>query len=84
MKICVVGIGYVGLVTSACLAEAGNNVVCVDNNTKKIKDLKKGVIPIYEPGLIEMVKSRNSARDVKGPAAMMMNERKSHRTKPLR
>ena len=56
MQICVVGIGYVGLVTSACLAEAGNNVVCVDNDSGKITDLKNGVIPIYEPGLAEMVK----------------------------
>ena len=56
MQICVVGIGYVGLVTSACLAEAGNNVVCVDNDSGKIADLKNGVIPIYEPGLAEMVK----------------------------
>jgi UDPglucose 6-dehydrogenase len=56
MQICVVGVGYVGLVTSACLAEAGNNVVCVDNDSRKIADLKSGVIPIYEPGLTEMVK----------------------------
>jgi UDPglucose 6-dehydrogenase len=56
MQICVVGIGYVGLVTSACLAEAGSKVVCVDNDSGKIADLKNGVIPIYEPGLAEMVK----------------------------
>jgi UDPglucose 6-dehydrogenase len=56
MKICVVGIGYVGLVTSACLAEAGSKVVCVDNDSGKIADLKNGAIPIYEPGLAEMVK----------------------------
>jgi UDPglucose 6-dehydrogenase len=56
MQICVVGIGYVGLVTSACLAEAGNKVVCVDNDSRKIADLKNGAIPIYEPGLTEMVK----------------------------
>jgi UDPglucose 6-dehydrogenase len=56
MQICVVGIGYVGLVTSACLAEAGNKVVCVDNDSGKIADLKNGAIPIYEPGLTEMVK----------------------------
>jgi len=52
----VVGIGYVGLVTAGCLAEAGNNVVCVDNDEEKIARLKDGVIPIYEPGLTEMVK----------------------------
>ena len=56
MQICVVGIGYVGLVTSACLAEAGSKVVCVDNDSNKIAGLKDGVIPIYEPGLAEMVK----------------------------
>ena len=55
MKICVVGIGYVGLVTAGCLAEAGNSVVCVDNDAKKIEGLKKGIIPIYEPGLSEIV-----------------------------
>jgi len=55
MKVCVVGIGYVGLVTAGCLAEAGNSVVCVDNDAKKIDGLKKGVIPIYEPGLSEIV-----------------------------
>ena len=56
MQICVVGIGYVGLVTSACLAEAGSKVICVDNDSGKIADLKNGTIPIYEPGLAEMVK----------------------------
>jgi len=56
MQICVVGIGYVGLVTAACLAEAGNNVVCVDNDSGKIARLKDGVIPIYESGLTEIVK----------------------------
>ncbi len=56
MKICVVGIGYVGLVTAGCLAEAGNNIVCVDNDEKKIANLKNGAIPIYEPGLTEIVK----------------------------
>jgi UDPglucose 6-dehydrogenase len=56
MQICVIGVGYVGLVTSACLAEAGNNVVCVDNDSEKIVGLKNGLIPIYEPGLTEIVK----------------------------
>lgn len=55
MRICVVGIGYVGLVTSACLAEAGNDVVCVDSDRAKIAGLKAGKIPIYEPGLAELV-----------------------------
>ena len=56
MKICVVGVGYVGLVTAGCLAEAGNNIICVDNDEEKIARLKNGVIPIYEPGLTEIVK----------------------------
>jgi len=55
MKICVVGVGYVGLVTAACLAEAGSSVVCVDKDAQKIDGLKNGIIPIYEPGLAEMV-----------------------------
>jgi len=55
MQICVVGVGYVGLVTAGCLAEAGNNVVCVDNDGEKITRLKDGIIPIYEPGLTEIV-----------------------------
>ncbi len=56
MKICVVGVGYVGLVTAACLAETGNNVVCVDRDGDKIAGLKDGAVHIYEPGLTEMVK----------------------------
>lgn len=57
MNICVVGSGYVGLVTGACLADLGNKIVCVDIDKEKIKQLKKGVIPIYEPGLGELIKS---------------------------
>jgi len=56
MKLSVVGVGYVGLVTATCLAEAGNNVICVDNNAEKIKGLKNAQIPIYETGLTELVK----------------------------
>jgi UDPglucose 6-dehydrogenase len=61
MNICVVGVGYVGLVTGTCFAEFGNTVVCVDNDEKKIDALQQGIIPIYEPGLEEMVKRCQSA-----------------------
>lgn len=58
MKICMVGVGYVGLVTGTCLAESGNEVLCVDIDARKIALLKKGKVPIYEPGL-EILIERN-------------------------
>jgi len=59
MKVCVIGIGYVGLVTGVCLAEIGNTVFCVDKDEKKIEILKKGQVPIYEEGLEELIKKNS-------------------------
>lgn len=60
MNICVIGTGYVGLVAGTCLAEMGNTVICVDNNKEKLEKLRNGIVPIFEPGLEEMIKSNTS------------------------
>ncbi len=74
MKITVVGTGYVGLVTAACFADLGNQVIGIDIDKKKIDNLKKGVIPIYEPGLSEIVKknikNKNISFDTNLPKAV--------------
>lgn len=57
MKICVIGVGYVGLVVGACLSEMGNDVICVDNNEQKLALLKQGITPIYEPLLDDLIKT---------------------------
>ena len=75
MKISVIGSGYVGLVTGACFSEFGYEVVCIDKDKKKIAQLKKNIIPIYEPGLSDLIKKNvkskylsfsNNLKNVKG------------------
>ncbi len=62
MDISIIGSGYVGLVTGACFADVGHHVICVDNDSEKVKQLKAGEIPIYEPGLEEIIHRNVSAR----------------------
>ena len=56
MKLCIVGTGYVGLVSGVCFSDLGNTVYCVDKDKNKIKSLNNGKLPIYEPGLEEIIK----------------------------
>ena len=61
MQLAFVGTGYVGLVSGTCFAESGNNVVCIDVDAEKVKRLRQGIVPIYEPGLAELVQSNIEA-----------------------
>ena len=62
MKICMIGSGYVGLVTGACFADLGNKVWCVDKDITKVNKLKKGISPIYEPGLDDLIRNNFKAK----------------------
>ena len=65
MKICIIGTGYVGLVSGVCFSDLGNKVICVDNNLTKINSLKKGIMPIYEQGLQELIKKNLNSGNLK-------------------
>ena len=62
MKLCMLGTGYVGLVSGVCFADIGNQVVCVDKDKNKIDKLNSGISPIYEPGLDELIKKNFAAK----------------------
>lgn len=64
MKICVIGTGYVGLVTGACLAGLGNEVICVDKDKTRVTSLQRSIIPFYEPGLKELVLKNQRAKRI--------------------
>ncbi len=72
MKLCMIGTGYVGLVSGVCFSDLGNQVICVDKNLTKIKKLQRGIIPIFEPGLDELVK-----RNVRNKRLIFSNDLKN-------
>ena len=78
MKLTIIGTGYVGLVTGACFAEVGHHVVCVDNDAAKVKILQEGGIPIYEPGLKELVERNVSGGRLSFTSSTSEGVEKSH------
>jgi UDPglucose 6-dehydrogenase len=70
MNIAVVGTGYVGLVSGTCFAESGNEVICVDIDRGRVEQLKSGRVPIYEPGLEELVRRNLKEKRITSPARL--------------
>ena len=79
MKISVIGTGYVGLVTGACLADVGNDVLCVDVNPRKVEQLQRGEVPIHEPGLEPVAQPQRDRPASRNPADHLQPDRSAAR-----
>ena len=77
MKLCMIGTGYVGLVSGVCFSDLGNDVICVDKDQDKINNLKQGRIPIYEPGLEELVLKNYKNKRLKFSTDLSISIKKS-------